>query len=116
MRFHTDGGAPSTASNESQASIGLCAEHAKEGLVCSSAGQSPGLVAISMKAAVTALQGNVLPQMISVPIPLAEDPNFKDGTNYWSNLTDNFFTPNEFPPCGVNMTATDIMAKSEANQ
>jgi len=94
----------------------LCAEHAKEGLVCSSAGQSPGLVAISMKAAVTALQGNVLPQMISVPIPLAEDPNFKDGTNYWSNLTDNFFTPNEFPPCGVNMTATDIMAKSEANQ
>ena len=94
----------------------LCAEHAKEGLVCSSGGQSPGLVAISMKAAVTALQGNVMPQLISVPIPLAEEPNFKDGVNYWSNLTDNFFTPNEFPPCGVNMTATDIMAKNEANQ
>jgi ribose transport system substrate-binding protein len=94
----------------------LCAAHAKEGLVCSSGGQSPGLVAISMKAAVTALQGQAMPQLISVPIPLAEEPNFKDGVNYWSNLTDNFFTPNEFPPCGVNMTATEIMAKSEANQ
>src|SRR6266566_6473794 len=84
----------------------LCAEHAKDGLMCSSAGQSPGLVAISMKAAVTALQGNVMPQMISVPIPLAEQPNFKDGSNYYSNLSDNFFTPNEFPPCGVNLTST----------
>jgi len=94
----------------------LCAEHAKEGLLCSSAGQSPGLVAISMKAAVTALQGNVMPQYISVPLPLVEDPGFKDGVNYYANLTDNFFTPNEFPPCGVNITATEIMAKSEANQ
>lgn len=94
----------------------LCAEHAKDGLLCSSGGQSPGLVAISIKAAVTALQGEPLPQLISVPIPLAEDPNFKDGVNYYSNLTDNFFTPNEFPPCGVNMTATEIMGKSEANQ
>jgi ribose transport system substrate-binding protein len=94
----------------------LCAEHDKEGLVCSSGGQSPGLVAISIKAAVTALQGQPMPQMISVPIPLAEEPNFKDGVNYYSNLTDNFFTPNEFPPCGVNMTATEIMGKTEANQ
>lgn len=94
----------------------LCAEHAKDGLLCSSGGQSPGLVAISIKAAVTALQGEPMPQLISVPIPLAEDPNFKDGVNYYSNLTDNFFTPNEFPPCGVNMTATEIMGKSEANQ
>ena len=94
----------------------LCAEHDKEGLVCSSAGQSPGLVAISIKAAVTALQGQPMPQMISVPIPLAEEPNFKDGVNFYSNLTDNFFTPNEFPPCGVTMTATEIMGQSEANQ
>jgi ribose transport system substrate-binding protein len=94
----------------------LCAQHASEGLVCSSAGQSPGLVAIAMKAAVAGLQGETLPQYISVPIPLAEQPNFKDGVNYYSNLSDNFFTPNEFPPCNVNMTATEIMAKSEANQ
>ena len=94
----------------------LCAKHADEGLLCSSAGQSPGLVAIAAKAAITALQGEVLPQYVSVPIPLVEHPDFKAGENYYPDLGDNFFTPNEVPPCGVNITATEIMAKSEADQ
>ena len=93
----------------------LCAERGKDGLVCTSLGQSPGLVAISMKAAVTALQGKVMPQMISVPIPEASYPNFKAGVNYYPDLTDNFFTTNDFPPCGVNLKATDIMSKDEKN-
>jgi ribose transport system substrate-binding protein len=93
----------------------LCAERAKDGLLCASLGQSPGLVAISMKAAVSALQGKVMPQMISVPIPSATHPNFKAGENYFPNLTDNFFTTNDFPPCGVNLKATDIMSKDEKN-
>jgi ribose transport system substrate-binding protein len=93
----------------------LIAQHAKDGLKGISIGQSPGLVAISMKAAITALQGNPMPQLISVPIPAADYTQLKDGVNYWSNLSDNFFTPNEFPPCGVNVTATEIMAKDEKN-
>jgi ribose transport system substrate-binding protein len=93
----------------------LCAERAKDGLLCASLGQSPGLVAISMKAAVTALQGKVMPQMISVPIPEASHPNFKAGVNYYPDLTDNFFTTTEFPPCGVNLKATEIMSKDEKN-
>jgi ribose transport system substrate-binding protein len=94
----------------------LCAKHADEGLLCSSAGQSPGLVAIAAKTALTALQGEVLPQYVSVPIPLVEHPDFKAGENYYPDLTDNFFTPNEFPPCDVNITAKEIMAKSEGDQ
>ena len=94
----------------------LCAQHDGEGLKCASAGQSPGLVAISMKAAISALKGNVMPQFISVPIPYVESGQFKAGDNFYPDLTDNFFDPNEFPPCGVNIKATDIMAKSEANQ
>jgi ribose transport system substrate-binding protein len=93
----------------------LIAQHAKDGLKGISIGQSPGLVAISVKAAITALQGNPMPQLISVPIPSADYTQLKDGVNYWSNLSDNFFTPNEFPPCGVNITATEIMAKDEKN-
>jgi ribose transport system substrate-binding protein len=93
----------------------LCAAGAKDGLVCASLGQSPGLVAISMKAAVAALQGKVMPQMISVPIPTATHPNFKAGENFFPDLTDNFFTTNDFPPCGVNLKATDIMSKDEKN-
>ena len=94
----------------------LCAKHAADGLICSSAGQSPGLVAIAAKTALHALQGDVLPQYVSVPIPLVEHPDFKAGENYYPDLTDNFFTPNEFPPCNVNITATEIMGKSEADQ
>jgi ribose transport system substrate-binding protein len=94
----------------------LCAENADKGLLCSSAGQSPGLVAIAMKTAITALSGETMPQYVSVPIPLVEHPDFKAGENYYPDLTDNFFTPNEFPPCGVNIKATEIMAKSEADQ
>ena len=87
----------------------------KDGLKGLSQGQSPGLVAISIKAALSALAGNKMPQLISVPIPRVTDTELKDGVNYWSNLTDNFFTPNEFPPCGVNISATEIMAKDETN-
>jgi ribose transport system substrate-binding protein len=93
----------------------LCAQYAKDGLKCASAGQTPALVAIAIKAAVEALQGKVIPQNISVPIPYVEDPNFKDGENFYSNLSDNFFVANAFPPCKVNFSATEIMGRSEAN-
>ena len=91
------------------------AKYKDEGLKGLSYGQSPGLVAISIKAAISALEGNVMPQLNSVPIPVADYMTLEDGKNYWSDLTDNFFTPNEFPPCDVNVTAVEIMAKSEAD-
>jgi ribose transport system substrate-binding protein len=94
----------------------LIAEHAREGLKGSSAGQSPALVAISLKAAVAALQGKKLPQYISVPIPYADYTTLKAGVNYYPDQSDNFFTPNDFPPCGVTFTAMQIMGHTEANQ
>jgi len=93
----------------------IVAAHSAEGLHAISIGQSPGLVAIAMKAAVSALEGNVMPQLISVPLPEATYDQLVDGVNYWTNLPDNFFTVNEFPPCGVNITGPAIMAQSEAN-
>lgn len=93
----------------------LIAQHSADGLKGLSYGQSPALVAISMKAAIAALEGNPMPQMISVPIPVATYKDLKDGENYWSNLTDNFFAVNDFPPCGVDFKAPDIMAKNASN-
>lgn len=91
------------------------AMYSGEGLKGISIGQSPGLVAIAMKAAVSALEGNVMPQLISVPLPVATYKDLEDGKNYWSDLPDNFFTVNEFPPCGVNISGPSIMAQSEAD-
>ena len=86
-----------------------------DGLKGISIGQSPGLVAISIKAAISALEGNVMPQLISVPLPVATYDQLEDGVNYWSDLPDNFFTVNEFPPCGVNISGPAIMSQSEAD-
>ncbi len=93
----------------------LVAAHSADGLKGISIGQSPGLVAIAMKAAISALEGNPMPQLISVPLPIADYNQLQDGANYWSDLPDNFFTVNEFPPCGVNVSGPAIMAQSEAN-
>ena len=89
------------------------AQYADDGLKGISIGQSPGLVAIAMKAAISALEGNVMPQLISVPLPVADYSQLEDGKNYWSDLPDNFFTVNEFPPCGVNISGPAIMAQTE---
>jgi ribose transport system substrate-binding protein len=91
------------------------ADHAKDGLKGMSYGQSPALVAIATKAAISALQGNIMPQLISIPIPVATYKDLKPGTNYWPDLNANFFAPNQFLPCGVNFTAPEIMAQSEKN-
>jgi len=93
----------------------LVAAHSDEGLKGLSIGQSPGLVAIAMKAAVAALEGNVMPQLIAVPLPMADYTQLEDGVNYWSDLPDNFFTTNEFAPCGVNISGPSIMAQTEAD-
>ena len=47
----------------------LIAQYADKGLKGYSYGQSPGLVAISIKAALAALSGKTMPQLNSVPIP-----------------------------------------------
>jgi ribose transport system substrate-binding protein len=93
----------------------LIAKWAAEGGRGLSLGDSPGLAAIAIKATLAGLQGKVLPQKISVPIPAADDATLEDGQNYYSKLSDNFFTPNEFPPCGVNISSVKIMNESESD-
>lgn len=89
------------------------AANSDKGLKGLSVGQSPGLVAIAIKAAISALEGNVMPQLISVPIPAADYTELEDGKNFWSDLPDNFFTVNEFPPCDVNISGPAIMAQTK---
>jgi ribose transport system substrate-binding protein len=93
----------------------LIARYHAKGMKGLSLGQSPGLAAIATKAVIEGLQGRVLPQKISVPIPAADHTTLKDGDNYYSKLSDNFFTPNEFPPCGVNISGVKIMNESETD-
>jgi ribose transport system substrate-binding protein len=94
----------------------FCGKYAGEGLKCSSAGTGPAQVAVAIKTAIAALEGQVVPQSIKLPLAIVEDPNFKDGENYYSEQSDNFFVGNAFPTCGINFTAQQIMGQSEKNQ
>jgi ribose transport system substrate-binding protein len=94
----------------------FCATKSAEGLKCSSAGTGPAQVAVAIKAAIDALQGKVIPQSVKLPLAIAEDPNFKDGQDFYATQSDNFFVGNSFPTCGINFSAQEIMGKSKENQ
>jgi ribose transport system substrate-binding protein len=94
----------------------LCAAHAGDGLKCTSAGTGPAQVAVAIKVALAALDGQVVPQSVKLPTAVAEDPNFKDGQDYFSAQSDNFFVGNSFPTCGINFNATEIMGQTKDNQ
>ena len=57
----------------------FCAKHAADGLKCSSAGTGPAQVAVAIKTAIAALEGQVVPQSVKLPLAIVEDPNFKEG-------------------------------------
>ena len=94
----------------------LCAAHGGEGLKCASGGTGPAQVAVAIKTAIAALEGQVVPQSVKLPLATTEDPNFKDGESYYAKEGDNFFVGNAFPTCGINFTAQEIMGQSEANE
>ena len=90
----------------------LIVAHAKDGLLGESAGQSPALVAVALKAALAALDGKALPQEISVPIPVANYKTLVAGKNYFPDVSDTFFAASDFPVCSINLGAKDILGAS----
>ncbi len=94
----------------------FCAKYGDEGLKCASGGTGPAQVAVAIKTALAALDGQVVPQSIKLPLATAEYPNFKDGRDYYSNLSDNFFVGNSFPTCNINFNAAEIMGQTKENK
>ncbi|MBB3390710.1 ribose transport system substrate-binding protein [Rhizobium sp. BK275] len=94
----------------------FCAAHAADGLKCSSAGTGPAQVAVAIKTAIAALEGQVVPQAVKLPTALVSDPDFKAGEDYYPKESDNFFVGNSFPTCGINFSAQEIMGQTKENQ
>ncbi len=82
-----------------------------QGLSGSLVGQTPGMVAVCIRAAIDMLGGKELPQSISIPLPSATSEELQDGVNVFTNLPDNFFTLIQIAPCGVNLTVDQINAQ-----
>ena len=94
----------------------FCAKFSADGLKCASAGTGPAQVAVAIYTAISALEGKVVPQSVKLPLAKVEDPNFKDGQDYYSTQSDNFFVGNSFPTCRINFTAQEIMAQTKENK
>lgn len=73
-----------------------------------SIGQSPALVAVSIRVALDLLQGLEVPSAISVPLPQATTEELVPGENVFPDAPDNFFTPINIEACGVSFTYEEI--------
>ena len=76
-----------------------------------SIGQTPGLVCVSMRAALSLLMGEPVPSAVSVPLPMATTDELVPGVNYYPDAPDNFFTATSIPACGVNLTFEEVDAQ-----
>ncbi len=94
----------------------FCAKYGNQGLKCASGGTGPAQVAVAIKTALAALDGQVVPQSIKLPLATAEYPNFKAGVDYYPDLSDNFFVGNSFPTCNINFNAAEIMGQTKENK
>jgi ribose transport system substrate-binding protein len=94
----------------------FCSKHAGDGLKCSSAGSGPAQVAVAIKTAIAALEGETIPQTVKLPLAIVEDPNFKEGEDFYPTESDNFFVGNSFPTCKINFSAQEIMGQTKADQ
>jgi ribose transport system substrate-binding protein len=94
----------------------FCAQYGSQGLKCTSAGSGPAQVAVAIKTALAALDGQTIPVAIKLPLDVTDDSQLKAGVNYFPNESDNFFVGNSFPTCGINFSAQEIMKQSQGNQ
>jgi ribose transport system substrate-binding protein len=75
-----------------------------------SIGQTPGMIAVAMQAALELLQGRELPRVISMPLPMVTSEEIEEGVHYFPELPADFFTPIKIPVCGVDLEAEAILA------
>ncbi|MFM9106841.1 MAG: substrate-binding domain-containing protein [Chloroflexota bacterium] len=80
----------------------------KDKMPALSIGQSPGLVCVSMRAALSLLLGEEVPSAVSVPLPMATTEELEPGVNYFPDAPDNFFTTTSIPACGVDLTFEEV--------
>lgn len=89
----------------------LCNE---KGLDCQSAGTGPAQSSVTIKTAIAALKGEVIPQQIALPTSISYAP-FEEGVDVFPELPGSFFAGNNFDACNIGFTAEEIAAQSGEN-
>ncbi len=92
----------------------LCNEYHDKGMVCQSGGTGPAQSAITVKTAIAALKGEVIPQSIALPTSISFSP-YKVGTEVFPELPGSLFTGNSFPDCNIGFTNEEISSQTGEN-
>jgi ribose transport system substrate-binding protein len=83
-------------------------EFKDDGFTAISIGQSPALVAVSIRVAIDLLSGIEVPSRISVPLPVVTSDDLEVGVNVFPDAPDNFFTDISIADCNVNFTYEEV--------
>ncbi len=92
----------------------LCNEHHDQGMECQSGGTGPAQSAVTIKVALAALKGEVIPQQIALPTSFSFSP-YKEGVDVFPELPGSAFTGNNFPSCNIGFTTEEIAAQDGEN-
>ena len=108
-----DGGHPKVAitGETENAFRQLCND---QGLTCQSGGTGPAQSSVTIKTALAALKGEVVPQSIALPTSISYTP-FEEGVDVFSELPGSFFAGNNFEACNIGFTAEEIASQSGDN-
>ncbi len=85
-----------------------------EGLLCQSGGTGPAQSSVTIKTAIAALQGEVIPASIALPTSISYAP-FAEGVDVFPELPGSFFAGNNFEACNIGFTAEEIAAQTGEN-
>jgi ribose transport system substrate-binding protein len=92
----------------------LCNQYHDQGMHCQSGGTGPAQSAVTIKTAIAALKGEVIPQVIALPTSISFSP-YKVGEQAFPDLPGSLFTGNNFPACNIGFTVEEIAGQTGEN-
>jgi ribose transport system substrate-binding protein len=92
----------------------LCNANHDKGMHCQSGGTGPAQSAVTIKTAVAALKGEIIPQSIALPTSISFSP-YKEGSEVFPDLPGSLFTGNNFPDCKIGFTNEEIATQTGDN-
>ena len=92
----------------------LCNANQDKGMLCQSGGTGPAQSSVTIKVAIAALKGQVIPQSIALPTSISQSP-YKVGEQVFPDLPGSLFTGNNFPACKIGFTVEEISKQSGDN-
>lgn len=92
----------------------LCNDNHDKGMICESGGTGPAQSAVTIKVAIAALKGEVIPQSVALPTSISYGP-YVVGEQVFPELPGSLFTGNNFEACNIGFTVEEISAQSGEN-